>query len=112
MTEEERQPEPAGRGDRQPSTQSAPRPWRTEGLPNVPPTKPRPAWTRWAMWLLAYLALFAVLTFQDQQNGPEAVSYTEFKAEVAKKNVAEVFARGDSIQGALKRAVPVPDQKD
>ena len=45
-------------------------------------------------------------------SGPEAVSYTAFKAEVTNKNVKEIFARGDTIQGALKKAVPLPDQQD
>jgi cell division protease FtsH len=53
-----------------------------------------------------------VFTYQDRMSGPEAVSYTEFKAEVANKNVKEVFARGDTIQGALKKAVPLPEQQD
>ena len=43
---------------------------------------------------------------------PEAVPYTEFKAQVANKNVTEIFARGDTIEGELKKAVPLPDQQD
>jgi cell division protease FtsH len=39
------------------------------------------------------------------------VSYTEFKAQVAAHNVAEVFARGDTIQGTLKQAVPLPGER-
>ena len=53
-----------------------------------------------------------MFTYQDRMSGPEAVSYTEFKAEVTNKNVKEVFARGDTIQGALKKAAPLPDQQD
>ena len=41
-----------------------------------------------------------------------AVAYTEFKAQVRSKNVAEVFARGDSIEGQLKKAAPLPGQPD
>ncbi len=86
-----------------------PRPWRTEGLPKGQSGKPRPPWPRWAPWVLAYGLLFAVLTVQDRFAGPEAVPYTEFKAQVARRNVKEVFARGNTIQGALKGPVPVPE---
>jgi cell division protease FtsH len=53
-----------------------------------------------------------MLTVQDRLSGPQAVAYTEFKTQVANKNVAELFARGDSIEGQLKRAVPLPGQRD
>jgi cell division protease FtsH len=56
--------------------------------------------------------LFGLFTYQDRMSAPQAVAYTEFKAEVDAKNVAEVFARGDTIQGALKKPAPLPDQKD
>jgi cell division protease FtsH len=56
--------------------------------------------------------LFALFTYQDRMTTPQAVAYTEFKAEVAAKNVAEVFARGDTIQGALRKPAALPDQKD
>ena len=56
--------------------------------------------------------LFGVLTVQDRLAGPQPVTYTEFKAQVANKNVGELFARGDSIEGQLKKAVPVPGDKD
>ncbi len=41
--------------------------------------------------------------------GPQQVAYTEFKAQVAQKNVAELFSKGDSIQGRLKKPAPLPD---
>jgi cell division protease FtsH len=63
-------------------------------------------------WLLAYLVFFGVLELQDQLSGPQAVPYTEFKSQVAAKNVAQVFARGDSIEGELKAAAPLPEKKD
>jgi cell division protease FtsH len=65
-----------------------------------------------AMWLGAYLLLFGVLTLQDRLSGPQPVPYTEFKTQTVNKNVAEVFARGDSIEGQLKKQVPVPGQQD
>jgi cell division protease FtsH len=113
MTEQERQPAaPGSQPERQASSGASPRPWRTEGLANGQSAKPRPGWTRWAVWLVGYLILFGLFTYQDRMSPPQAVSYTEFKAEVANKNVAEVFARGDTIQGALKKAAPLPDQTD
>jgi cell division protease FtsH len=67
---------------------------------------------RLGAWLLAYVVLFGAFEVQDRLSGPQAVPYTEFKAQVAAKNVAQVFARGDSIEGELKNAAPVPGAKD
>jgi cell division protease FtsH len=63
-----------------------------------------------AIWLVGYLVLFGLLTVQDQLSGPQPVPYTEFKVHVSGRNVAAVFARGDSIEGELKKAVPVPGE--
>jgi cell division protease FtsH len=114
MGDEGTKPAPSPRPEPQGTDEPRPRPWRTEGLPKGQPAKGqpgkgRPAWTVWAGWLLAYLLLFGVFTLQDRLAGPQAVPYTEFKAQVAKGNVTEVFARGNTIQGALKQAAPVPD---
>ena len=110
MTAKSSQPPPDSLRERQPassSTESPPRPWRTEGLPKGQPTKPRPRWLTMAIWVGGYLMLFGVLTVQDQLSGPQPVPYTDFKAQVTDKNVAELFARGDSIEGQLKKAVPI-----
>ena len=69
------------------------------------PPKPRRRWITAAVWLLGYLLLFGMLTVQDRLSGPQPVPYTEFKSQVANKNVGELFARGDSIEGQLKKAV-------
>jgi cell division protease FtsH len=58
------------------------------------------------------LLFFGMLTVQDRLSGPQPVPYTEFKNQVANKNVAELFARGDTIEGQLKKAVPVPGQQN
>ena len=114
MAEHEPQPSPNVPREPQqpgePSEERTSRPWRTEGLPKGP-RKRRPGWIVLAAWFLGYLVFFGLLTLQDRLSGPMAVSYTEFKAQVAAKNIAEVFSRGDTIQGALKKAAPVPDQK-
>ena len=65
-----------------------------------------------AIWFLGYLLFFGVLTVQDRLSGPQPVPYTEFKKQVGDKNIAEVFARGDSIEGQLKKPVPVPGQQN
>src|SRR5262245_29129099 len=84
--------------------------WRTEGLPQKPPPKQRPRWIAAVPWLVGYLLWFGALTLQDLGSGPQTVPYTEFKRQVADKNVAELFARGDSIEGRLKSAAPLPGQ--
>ena len=93
-----------------PSQAPPARPWRTEGLPPTQPPKQRPRWIAAVPWLVGYLLWFGVLTVQDRRSGPQTVPYTEFKSQVANKNVAELFARGDSIEGQLKKAVPLPGE--
>jgi cell division protease FtsH len=88
--------------------QPGPRPWRTEGLPSQKSGNRR--WLTLALWAVGYLILFGLMTVQDRMASPETMSYTEFKTQVANANVAEVFARGNTIEGALKKAVPLPDQ--
>jgi cell division protease FtsH len=88
------------------------RPWRTEGLPTGQPPPPGRRWLTAAIWFAGYLLLFGTLTVQDRLSGPQPVTYTEFKTQVANKNVGELFARGDSIEGQLKKAVPVPGDMD
>src|SRR5215469_3349527 len=102
------------RTQQQPNNKSQPqpaaKPWRTEGLPKGEPPKRR-NWALTALWLLGYLAFFAVITIQDRMGGPQSIPYTEFKAQVSQRNVAEVFAQGNSIQGALKKAAALPGQQ-
>ena len=88
--------------------QASPPPWRTEGLPRAETRKRRPRWVNWVGWLLLYGGLFAILTIQDRLTSPLVVPYTEFKAQIAAKNVKDVFAQGNSVQGALKVPKPVP----
>ena len=97
-----------------PSTpsQSPQKPWRTEGLPPRPPEKPRMRPSTLAVWAVGYLLLFGVLMVQDRLAGPQPVPYTEFKNQVASHNVSTLFARGNSIQGELKKPAAVPGQHD
>src|SRR5689334_24446296 len=95
-----------------PADGSQSQPWRTEGLPQKQTPKQRPRWIIAAALALGYLLVFGLTTMQDRLNGPQSVSYSEFKTQVSAKNVAEVFARGDSIQGSLKKPAALPSQKD
>jgi len=96
-----------------PSPKQAPqKPWRTEGLPPRPPEKPRLRRSTFAIWSIGYLLLFGFLMLQDRLAGPQPVPYTEFKNQVASKNVSALFARGNSIQGELKKAAAIPGQQD
>ncbi len=99
------EPQQAGSTGERPHT----RPWRTEGMPKGEPPPPTPRWMQLAIWIAAYLAVFGLLTLQDRMGGPQPVAYTEFKSQVAQKNVGELFSKGDSIQGRLKKPAPLPD---
>ncbi|HET6985288.1 MAG TPA: ATP-dependent zinc metalloprotease FtsH [Kribbella sp.] len=107
------------RGDRDDGSQREPhKPWRTEGLPAGHGTggdRPRrPRWWRWVAWIAGgYLVLFLLTTMQDQMSGGEqTIAYTDFTTQVQKRNVAEVFSRGDTIEGRLKAAAPIPGKTD
>jgi cell division protease FtsH len=62
--------------------------------------------------LLGYVIFFGLLTMQDRMSGPQAIPYTEFKTQVASNNVGEVFARGNTIEGELRKPVPLPGKGD
>jgi cell division protease FtsH len=89
------------------------RPWREEGVPpdrDGEPGDNRPGWMRRiAAFGLLYLVLFGVMSYQDRLGGPPTVSYTEFTRQVDVGNVAEVFSRGDRIEGVLKKEAPRAD---
>jgi cell division protease FtsH len=114
MTARRPQPSPVPPPKPSPSDSSQPpqRPWRTEGLPKDQPDKRGRRWITAAFWLAGYLVWFGIVTIQDRLAGPQTVPYTEFKRQVGNRNVAELFARGDSIEGQLKQAAPVPGQQN
>jgi cell division protease FtsH len=98
-------------GEERSPEQRPPRPWRTEGLPEGEPPNRRPRWIEIVTFVLSYALFFGLLTLQDRMGGPQSIPYTEFKAEVANKNVSEVFARGNTIQGALRKRAPLPGKQ-
>ena len=90
------------------------RPWRTEGLPpgksGAPSQPPKRNWWTFAVrGLILYAIFFGVLTVHDRLNGPAPISYTEFDQQVEAGNVAEIFARGHSLQGELREERPLAE---
>ncbi|MFH9660484.1 ATP-dependent zinc metalloprotease FtsH [Streptomyces sp. NPDC017248] len=92
-----------------PPRKSPDQPWRTEGAPEEPPQPPpgggrmRGGWWRLVLTaLVVYLIANLVLSYVDQANEP-TISYTEFSRQVNDGNVAKIYAKGDSIQGQLKK---------
>jgi cell division protease FtsH len=109
----EPQPPPRERPAVEPPPAQGPgRPWRAEGLPPEKPRARRPRWLIPAIWAVGYLVLFGILTLQDRLSGPQPVPYTEFKNQVSGRNVSEVFARGNSIEGQLKEGAKIPGAED
>ncbi|MFJ9683005.1 ATP-dependent zinc metalloprotease FtsH [Streptomyces sp. NPDC101194] len=85
-------------------------PWRSEGAPPPPPTG-RKMPGGWGGLLLTALAVYLianlVLSFF---NGAEerTIAYTEFSKQVTSGNVSKIYAKGDAIQGQLKKEAKVP----
>ncbi|WP_432083523.1 ATP-dependent zinc metalloprotease FtsH [Streptomyces sp. WAC 04229] len=90
-------------------------PWRTEGTPDEPP-KPPPGGRRmrggwWNLVLAAlvvYLIANLVLSFFNEGDEP-TISYTEFSKQVDEGNVSKIYAKGDAIEGQLKKERDRPD---
>ncbi|WP_077798898.1 ATP-dependent zinc metalloprotease FtsH [Streptomyces sp. JHA26] len=90
-------------------------PWRTEGTPDERPKPPsggrrmRGGW--WNLVLAAlvvYLVANLVLSFFNEGDEP-TISYTEFSKQVDEGNVSKIYAKGDAIQGQLKKARDDPE---
>ncbi|MEU9452450.1 ATP-dependent zinc metalloprotease FtsH [Streptomyces sp. NPDC048277] len=98
-----------------PPRKSPDQPWRTEGTPEEPP-KPPPGgrkmhggwWRLIVTALVVYLLANLVLSYFDQENEP-TISYTEFSKQVDAGNVEKIYAKGDSIQGQLKKGQKNPE---
>ncbi|NEB77069.1 ATP-dependent zinc metalloprotease FtsH [Streptomyces sp. SID14478] len=92
-------------------------PWRSEGAP-PPPAPQSPKRKMPGGWggliltaLIVYLIANLVLSFFNQGDEP-TISYTEFSKQVANDNVTKIYAKGDAIQGQLKKEQPTPDDSD
>lgn len=89
-----------------------PKPWRSEGLPPPQPNRPRINWWRFALTMaLTYAAFFIISSFFDGEPR-QTISYTEFTRQVNGGNVKDIYATGMSIQGDLKKAQPIPGDKE
>ncbi len=89
---------------------NSPRPWRTEGLPNQGEGRAKKP-KRWVFWVAAaalFAVIWGVLSWQDARNAPPTIAYTEFISQVADGNVKQIYAKGDTIQGELKKAATLP----
>ncbi|MEV6616256.1 ATP-dependent zinc metalloprotease FtsH [Streptomyces sp. NPDC051051] len=92
-----------------PPRKSPDKPWRTEGAPEEPPKPPsggrrlRGGW--WSLILAALVVfLIALLVLSLYNKGDEAtISYTEFSKQVDAGNVSKIYAKGDAIQGQLRK---------
>ncbi|MEU2158416.1 ATP-dependent zinc metalloprotease FtsH [Streptomyces sp. NPDC019396] len=83
-------------------------PWRSEGAP-PPKRRPPGGWIGLAVAaLVVFAAAFLALTFIGEEEQP-TLSYTEFSKQVTAGNVARIYAKGDAIQGELKKPRPLPD---
>ncbi|MGY5055846.1 ATP-dependent zinc metalloprotease FtsH [Streptomyces sp. 900105755] len=98
-----------------PARKSPDQPWRTEGAPEEPPKPPNGGRRMHGGWwrlivtaLVVYLLANLVLSYFDQANEP-TISYTEFSKQVNAGNVEKIYAKGDSIQGQLKREQKNPE---
>ncbi|EST33805.1 cell division protein FtsH [Streptomyces roseochromogenus subsp. oscitans DS 12.976] len=58
--------------------------------------------------LIVYLIANLVLSYFDQETEP-TIAYTEFSRQVNDGNVAKIYAKGDSIQGQLKKERKNPE---
>ncbi|WP_394429963.1 ATP-dependent zinc metalloprotease FtsH [Streptomyces sp. SGAir0957] len=92
-------------------------PWRSEGAPPPPPPqspkrKMPGGWGGLVLTaLIVYLIANLVLSFFNEGDEP-TISYTEFSKQVADDNVTKIYAKGDAIQGQLKKERPTPDDSD
>ncbi|QNP69937.1 ATP-dependent zinc metalloprotease FtsH [Streptomyces roseirectus] len=96
-----------------PPRKSPDQPWRTEGTPEEPPKPSGGRWMRGGWWRLVFTALVVyllaniVLSYFGEDE--PTISYTEFSKQVAVGNVSKIYAKGDAIQGQLKKEQKDPD---
>ncbi|WP_405950854.1 ATP-dependent zinc metalloprotease FtsH [Streptomyces prunicolor] len=98
-----------------PPRKSPDQPWRTEGTPDEPP-KPSPGgkkmrggwWSLILTALVVYLVANLILSFFNEGDEP-TISYTEFSKQVDAGNVTKIYAKGNAIQGQLKKGQDKPD---
>ncbi|GAB48905.1 ATP-dependent zinc metalloprotease FtsH [Mobilicoccus pelagius] len=99
-----------GRGTRDDSP--APKPWRTEGMPEGGDPKKGTNWKWLALVMgLLWLLLFGVMQMQNAANAPREITYTEFTKQLQAKNVEKVQSKGDSFNGTLRADAAYPGEQ-
>lgn len=74
------------------------------GSDNGPPVPPGRTWL--IFFLLLGINYFLFTSFYPDEDAPVPVSYTLFRAELAKDNVEAIHTRGEAIEGKFRAAVP------
>jgi len=74
--------------------------------------KPIPPRSSWLLFLLILVANYLLIRGLFPSERPAKIPYTLFKEEVAKKNVARIYSRGESITGQLVRPITYPAAPD
>ena len=96
----------AGSPRRAPGTEDA-SPRNRNASPDTP--KKLPPRRAWLTFLLVVLANFLLMRFFfPGASEPVKVPYTLFKQEVTRKNVAQIYSRGESITGRFRAPVTYP----
>ncbi|WP_079170448.1 ATP-dependent zinc metalloprotease FtsH [Mangrovactinospora gilvigrisea] len=85
------------------------KPWRSEGAPPSPPPKRPISWGRLIVTAIIVFLLANVLFNVYGGSSTTTITYTEFTKQLAAGNVSDIYAKGDAIQGDLKKAVDKPD---
>ncbi|MEU6175648.1 ATP-dependent zinc metalloprotease FtsH [Streptantibioticus parmotrematis] len=95
-----------------PPRQDPEQPWRSEGAPPPrPPRRPRRGIGVWGGMIVAALAVFLITDLLLSVFGgssTRSVPYTEFSKELSAGNVTKIYAKGDAIQGELRKPARVP----
>src|SRR5687768_165752 len=104
-------PSPAGtaRGSTAPTTPRRPSVGRPNEKADAPTRPAMPPSRTWTLFLVALAINFLIVRyFLPPADAPVKVPYTLFKQEVTKRNVREIYSRGESITGQFATAVTYP----
>jgi cell division protease FtsH len=83
---------------------------QTPGTPPKPAMPPRRAWLTFLVILAANILLMRY--FFPSANAPVKVPYTLFKQEITKRNVRDIYSRGESLTGHFRSPVTYRSPRD